>query len=181
LYVLSQGLSGKKKRVWGAVAGIFLGNSIWVMLCALGVAAVIQSSYLAFETIKILGALYLFYLGFKVFRQKSPQAEKNYDKISVKVAFLRGALSSLSNPKGFIFYLPFLPQFFEPGDAYFTQILLLGSFYMALFIPITIGYGLLGQRLLPLLNKDTYVIWLNRLIGGFLMATGLSLFWLKKD
>jgi homoserine/homoserine lactone efflux protein len=181
LYVLSQGLSGKKDRVWVAVAGIIIGNLIWVLLCALGIAAIIKSSYLAFEIIKTLGALYLLYLGFKVFRQKSPQAEKKYEQISVKMAPLRGALSSLSNPKGFIFYLSFLPQFIEPGGSYFIQIVLLGTLYIGLFIPITLGYGFLGHRLLPLLKKDIYVIWLNRLIGGFLMAMGLSLFWYKKE
>ncbi|MEM1136558.1 MAG: LysE family translocator, partial [Bacteroidota bacterium] len=168
-------------RIMSAIAGIFIGNVIWVILCALGIAALIKESEFLFEILKVVGASYLIYLGVKVFRDKASQMTMKYDQISTRISFMRGMLSSLSNPKGFIFYLSFLPQFVYADESYFIQILLLGLAYMLIFIPITLSYGLLGKSILPFLVKDKYIIWINRTIGSILVGSGISLFWYKHE
>lgn len=62
---------------------------------------------MAFDMLKTLGALYLMYIGVKVFLDKSIQIQEQAHKETARIIFFRGMLSSLSNAKGFIFYLSF--------------------------------------------------------------------------
>ncbi len=68
-FVLSQGLSGNKKNAWVSILSITIANMIWVGLSASGLAALIHSSVIAFEILRIIGTCYLIYLGIQIWKK----------------------------------------------------------------------------------------------------------------
>ncbi len=130
LFVIQQGMSKDWKNVLAGVVGLLAANTIWTLLCAFGVGVVMQNSQQLFHVIKFLGAIYLVYLGATaIFRSNKPGRDHRIDKtISTFMAvFVKGFLTSMSNPKALLFYMAFLPQFVSGNYPYSHEILFLGA------------------------------------------------------
>ncbi len=168
----------------GSKAGIVtaLGVSVGLLghtlLAALGLGAVLQASELLFFAMKIVGGIYLIYLGIKTFRSPPIELESSSTMdMPAKSMFLQGALSNLSNPKIAIFYFAFLPQFVSPDVSNPTVILLvLGSLFafLTFLVKAPIGY-LSGTLSLWLRARPGVQVWLNRMSGTVLIGLGLRL------
>ena len=107
------------------MTGICSGLFFHATLPALGLSLILVRSAAAFETVKLLGACYLIYLGTKSFwRARYAGADTHFrmpeNKVSKRKknwkALFEGTLTNLLNPKVAIFYLAFLPQFISPHD-----------------------------------------------------------------
>lgn len=164
----------------GRVAGLFVtlglctGLLFHTTAVALGVAAVFQTSELAFTLLKFAGAGYLLYLAYKAFRAGSSKIEGERAEASLKSLYLRGLIMNITNPKVAIFFLAFLPQFAKPEfGPLIPQLLILGA-VMALstilvFGSVAIGAGSLGDWLKA---RPSAQIWINRAAG--LVFVGLA-------
>jgi leucine efflux protein len=138
LYVLALSAQrGWKKGLW-ASAGIVLGDSIIMLSVALGAAAVLASSPLTYSLLRLLGALYLAWLGLGIirsgsrrFQAKGPTTTSPHflpaGGITRLHPFLAALLLSLTNPKAIFFFVSFFTQFVDPD---FHQPAL-GFFYLA--------------------------------------------------
>jgi len=182
IFVVTQAaLRGKRAGIivtMGLCCGV-MGHTAAV---ALGVAAIFQTSALAFTLLKYAGAAYLLYLAYGAFRASSeahPDSSDPSSKITVKGQrlFLRGILMSSTNPKVSIFFLAFLPQFVDPALGSVTlQIIQLGSvFILAAFLIFSLFAlmaGRLGQGLLK--SPKGHKI-MNRIAGGVFIALALKL------
>ena len=176
LFVLTQ------SALHGRLAGVFItlglcsGLLVHTAAVALGVAAVFQSSALAFNGLKAVGAAYLLYLAWQAFRAKpSGVAEEGGVDIRPSRLYRRGILMNVTNPKVAIFFLAFLPQFANPSAGSLTmQILTLGGVFMLaaliVFTAIAWAAGFIGERLKrsPRAQRT-----MNRLAG--VVFTGLAL------
>jgi threonine/homoserine/homoserine lactone efflux protein len=143
LYIATRGATQGRRAALLAAAGLGVGVLMHAALAALGIAALIRSSYLAFRLIKYGGSLYLAYLGlralcdpFVVIDEMREAPEKSSRIVCQSI------VASMTNPKTILFFLSFLPQFVNAsaGDAS-AQMLFLGTVYM-LFTFIV--YGLVG-------------------------------------
>lgn len=164
----------------GRVAGLFVtlglctGLLFHTTAVALGVAAIFQTSELAFTLLKFAGAGYLLYLAYKAFRAGSTAIEGERAEASLKSLYLRGLIMNITNPKVAIFFLAFLPQFAKPEfGPLIPQLLILGA-VMALstilvFGSVAIGAGSLGDWLKA---RPSAQIWINRVAG--LVFVGLA-------
>jgi RhtB (resistance to homoserine/threonine) family protein len=108
-------LGGRKAGI-AAGLGIALGVFVWVVAIALGVAAILTASAVAFTVVKLIGAAYLIFLGIKAWLavrrgDYSEIEEKAAPTVSPRVAFRHGLLTNLLNPKVAVFFLALLPQF----------------------------------------------------------------------
>ncbi len=153
LFILGAGISGGRRTALAAAFGVEVGTLMHVIAAALGLSAVLQSSAVAFSTVKYLGVAYLVYLGIQALRAMptehigQPAAPQ-----STLTAMRRGALVNVLNPKVSLFFLAFLPQFIDSGrGASSQQIMVLGTvfFVVALTIDLVyaVGSGALGRWL----------------------------------
>ncbi|MFZ6780466.1 LysE family translocator [Undibacterium sp. Ji83W] len=105
------------KRAAAAVAGIICGDVLLIALSAAGFAVLMQGLPWLLPTIRLLGAVYLLYLGFMLWRGSSRQNQEGQQEaaMSQQSGFTRGLLITLSNPKPLLFFSTFFPLFI-PGE-----------------------------------------------------------------
>ncbi|TCM71211.1 threonine/homoserine/homoserine lactone efflux protein [Rhizobium sp. BK068] len=145
--------------------GLCAGLVFHTLAVALGVAAIFQTSELAFNGLKFVGACYLVYLAWKAFRA-SPEKliEGESGSVSARGMILRGMVMNVTNPKVAIFFLAFLPQFTSPASGNVVlQMLALGAIFItcAFFSFMTIAL-LSGSISTWLKGSDKRQLVLNR-------------------
>ena len=143
LYVLTRGAAEGRRAGLVAACGLGAGVLIHTTLTALGVAALIRSSYFAFRVIKSGGSLYLAYLGVRAFHDRAHvlAAMREVPHKDHRV-FWQSIATSMTNPKTILFFLSLLPQFVNAAAGHAArQMFLLGAIYMLLTL---IVYGLVG-------------------------------------
>ena len=124
LYCLSVAAAHGVRKGYRAVAGIFVGDSILMLVTVLGVGGLLKLYPILFNAIKLIGGLYLMYLGIKLligayqtFHHRALLADAK-PKLSAPPKtqnfFYRALLLSLTNPKGILFFLSFFVQFVDP-------------------------------------------------------------------
>jgi threonine/homoserine/homoserine lactone efflux protein len=150
--------------------GVNLGIFIWTLAAALGLAAVIAASAVAFTAIKLVGALYLVYLGLRALLG-SAEATPTPARGS---AFRQGLASNLLNPKIAVFFTSLLPQFVDAQHAEPQDLLLLGLLFNCMGVWLLV-YAELAARGRNVLRRPRVKRALDRLSGVALVALGVRL------
>jgi RhtB (resistance to homoserine/threonine) family protein len=157
--------------------GVNLGICAWSASAALGLAAVIARSEQAFTVIKLVGAVYLVYLGVQALRSSRHGATASADErraLSGKAAFRQGVVSNLLNPKIAVFFTSLLPQFVGP-HAGAADLLLLGALFNAMGVVWLVTYAIAAARGRALLARPRARRILDRLSGVALIGLGARL------
>lgn len=159
------------------VLGGALGFFLLIAASLAGMGALLATSEQAFTIAKWIGAVYLIYLGIRVWRSPAPvtpglQAARPRPANKLRM-FNQGFLVAVSNPKGLVFFAAFLPQFIVPGGSYLLQLLIFGG----TFVVVEVGYELflagMAQRIAPWLARHGR--WFNRATGGTFIGVGVVL------
>jgi len=113
IFVMMQSVVHGKKFGLAVVAGLMTGCLIHTTLVAFGVSTIISQSKTLFFVIKALGALYLFFLAFKVYRSDAVihLSQNSLVRKSISQLFKQGFMMNVLNPKVSIFFLAFFPGF----------------------------------------------------------------------
>ncbi|MCG8315180.1 MAG: LysE family translocator [Pseudomonadales bacterium] len=168
IFVLTQSaLYGRKSGIL-VTLGLCTGLIAHTTAVALGVAAIFQSSELAFNALKYAGAAYLLYLAWLAFNAPSSDINTSQGtKLSAKGLYIRGIIMNITNPKVSIFFLAFLPQFTDPAKgAVALQIIILGFIFILVALIIFSGIAILAGSLGSWLNNSPKnQRWLNRIAG----------------
>jgi threonine/homoserine/homoserine lactone efflux protein len=147
LYITAR--SASQGRVAGLVSvlAIETANLTQAAAAALGLAALLYSSAMAFNVVKYLGAAYLIYLGInKLFFSKDTEADVTIAPESLWRVYWQGFAVNILNPKTALFFFAFLPQFADPGRGSVTaQTLMLGAIFVGLAIMTDSMYSLLAS------------------------------------
>lgn len=133
IYVIIQSITNGKKYGIVTALGLVSGILIHTTLIAFGIAAIINQSEALFFTIKLLGAFYLFYLAFEVYKNSNTidLERSQIKKRSLKELFRQGFIMNVLNPKVAIFFLAFFPGFIVESKGNITfQIYILGLIFM---------------------------------------------------
>jgi threonine/homoserine/homoserine lactone efflux protein len=177
LMVLSLGMARGRQAGVAFGLGCALGCLNHTLLAALGVSALIAASPVAFATLRILGGLYLVWLGVQAIRNARPASVATAMSEPPMKLFVKGLIANAINPKVILFFLAFLPQFVDAarGQAGW-QIVQLGLLFTfeTVLIFAAIGWfaGRLGERLA---RHPAVGTWLDRIAGGVFVALGLRL------
>ena len=178
LFVLTQSaLYGRKAGIL-VTLGLCTGLILHTSIVALGVAAIFQTSTLAFMLLKGFGALYLLYLALQAFKIKTIQLQNGQlPQLRNFQLYRRGIIMNISNPKVSIFFLAFLPQFTSPeAGAVIYQLFFLGAMFMLItllvFGTIALLAGTLGTWLRH--SPRTQII-LNRIAGVVFASLAIKL------
>jgi threonine/homoserine/homoserine lactone efflux protein len=181
IYILTRVFSYGKKFGFFSSLGVATGALFHIFLVAFGLAAVLKTSMLAFTIIKIVGAIYLIFLGLKAILSKGQNSLSfnNLEKkqITALDAYKQGILVDILNPKAAIFFMAFLPQFTRPEMGSFSlQIIFLGVIVLLIGILIEGCIILLASKAASILVKKTVVAkWLDRVMGSILIGLGVNL------
>ena len=113
IYITTRGMAQGRKAALISTVGICIGYLVYTLLAALGLSAVLQSSALAFNIVRFVGAIYLVYLGIRSLLSKaaSPLATGEVKAAPPSRLLRQGILTSMLNPKGILVFAALLPQF----------------------------------------------------------------------
>src|ERR1700759_205165 len=141
-YLAALSLSSGLRPGFAAVFGIALGLLTYGIVAALGLAALIDSSPLLYGLLRWSGVAYLLLLAWESWSSERETAPEETDGRSGSpwLAFRRGLITNLLNPKAAVFYVVVLPEFIRPGaGSVMSQTLALSAIYVAIATTIHAG------------------------------------------
>jgi RhtB (resistance to homoserine/threonine) family protein len=168
-------VGGRRSGVLAAV-GVSVGLIIWTTAAALGIAAVLRASQIAFDTLKFAGALYLAWVGIQMLRSRGLPPESRSGRPESGLRALRqGVLSDLSNPKIAIFFTSLLPQFVQGTGPAFVPLLFLGILFALLTLAWLAAYAFAVGHASGYLRRPSVRKWLDRVTGVVLIGFSVRL------
>lgn len=177
MYIVGRSMSQGRRAGIYSVFGIITGSLVHTLLVSFGLSLILTKSIVLFNTIKIIGVIYLVYLGIKMILDKSNIGfEACANKLNLRKIYLQGLLTSLTNPKVSIFFIAFLPQFINAKASGPIPFLILGLTFTAtgllwcLFIAYFSSYVTKKLRGNEKLGKI-----MNRITGMIFICMGLKL------
>ncbi|ALK08690.1 LysE family translocator [Blastochloris viridis] len=177
LYTLAYGLScGRRAAVIAALAGT-LGIVPHIAAAIAGLAALLHTSALAFETVKYAGVAYLLWMAWQTLKESGALAVGGADDLPAGRIIARGVTINLLNPKLSIFFLAFLPQFVEAGEAHpVARMLELSGVFMAMTFVVFAIYGVAAAAARTyVVGRPTVMSWLRRSFAAAFVALGARL------
>jgi threonine/homoserine/homoserine lactone efflux protein len=177
LVLRAAAVEGPKRAALAAV-GIGVGCLAWGAAAALGLAALLQASALAFTALKWAGAAYLVWLGLNMLLRPRARFEVMAAAPSGEsdTAWLRrGLLTNLLNPKVGVFYVSFLPQFLPTGVAPAPFLFLLAGLHVVMGLVWFACLIAATQPIATALKRPAVVRWLDRATGAVFLGFGVKL------
>ncbi|MEE4314516.1 MAG: LysE family translocator [Desulfofustis sp.] len=144
IYTVSTGLFCGWRSSIAAAIGCTTGIIPHLSACILGLSAILHMSAVLFQCVKFIGALYLLYLAWSMWKETGGiRLDSTYQKHGFFKIVLKGFLLNILNPKLSIFFLAFLPLFVSPeGASPMLEMVLLSLVFMAMTLVIFILYGI---------------------------------------
>jgi threonine/homoserine/homoserine lactone efflux protein len=175
LYIMARSIDQGHRGGFAAAGGMAIGSLIYVLSTALGIAAIVKYSDLAFSLLKLTGGCYLIFLGMQYFRTTSTSTKLTHTNPSpLRLIFKQSVVVELTNPKTALFFLAFLPQFADANAGPLSpQLILLGMIYVVIALSCDLSVAILSGRLGHWLNQHPHLVrWQDRLSGSLLMSIG---------
>jgi threonine/homoserine/homoserine lactone efflux protein len=177
LQVLARGISQGRMAGFVSALGFAAGVTFHTTLAALGIAALLRSSPVAFEVLKLAGAAYLVWIGVKALRSQGLATAHDRPRQPLMTIFRQSVLGNMMNPKVTLFFVVFLPQFVDTsaGAQHVTaQMLELGLLFMAQTVVVFSLFGVCAGMIGAWLKRRPRAgVWLDRLAGMTFIAIGI--------
>lgn len=175
VYTLSSTLGGGVRAgVWAAI-GCTVATVLHLGVAMAGLAAVLHTSALLFQTIKFAGVAYLIWMAWAVLNDRGGLSVRPAAPVPPRVLVGRGILLNILNPKIPLFFVAFIPQFVPAGSPV-SLLIELGLGFTAMTFVVFMGYVVLAatgrQRLL---QSARAMNWLRRAFAASFAALGLKL------
>ena len=178
VFTVSTGLiQGRRASVFAAL-GCTAGIVPHLLATVLGLAALMHTSAIAFQVLKYAGVIYLLYLAYATWKDKSAFAVEATTSRSTAIGIIiKAILLNILNPKLTIFFLAFLPQFIKPGvTSPLAELLLLSGVFMAMTFLVFVVYGLLAHLFRRAVIESPRVqSWLRRGFAATFAGLGTQL------
>jgi threonine/homoserine/homoserine lactone efflux protein len=178
LYTLAAGLSRGSRASVVAALGCTLGIVPHMASAILGLAALLHTSALAFQTVKYLGVAYLLYMAWNTLREEGALGVPTaVDAKSARQVIVSAILVNILNPKLSIFFLAFLPQFVATNDPdALSRMLGLSVIFMLLTFVVFVAYGLFAAAIRgQVISRPRLLTWMRRAFAGAFVALGARL------
>ena len=178
LYTLGAGLSRGARASVIAAFGCTLGIIPHMAAAITGLAALLHTSAVAFQTLKYLGVAYLLYMAWNTLKERGAlKVETEIGPRSATQVIVSAILINLLNPKLSIFFLAFLPQFVSTGEAHpLARMLELSGVFMALTFVVFVGYGVFAAWVRRhVISRPRVLIWMRRSFAAAFVLLGLRL------
>jgi threonine/homoserine/homoserine lactone efflux protein len=178
LFTLATGLSRGSRASVVAAFGCTLGIVPHMAAAIMGLAALLHTSALAFQTFKYLGVAYLLYMAWMTLKEHGPlKVEKQVSAKSATQVIVSAILINILNPKLSIFFFAFLPQFVNADEAQpLLRMSELSGVFMLLTFVVFVGYGLFAAGVRNhVISRPRVLVWMRRAFAGAFAALGAKL------
>jgi threonine/homoserine/homoserine lactone efflux protein len=178
LYTLSAGLSRGARASIIAAFGCTLGIIPHMAAAITGLAALLHTSAVAFETLKYLGVAYLLYMAWNTLKEKGGlSVDQDVAPRSAGKVITSGILINILNPKLSIFFFAFLPQFVSTTELNaLSKMLELSSVFMLLTFVVFVGYGIFAASIRShVVSRPMVMTWMRRTFAGAFVMLGAKL------
>ena len=182
IMVTSYALGRGRSSAWATIPGVLLGDLVTMTLSLLGAGAILAASASLFTAVKWLGAVYLIWMGIKMWRDSGSATsfDVKTNKQDNLALFANAFIVTALNPKGILFFVAFVPQFIDPSKPAFMQFVLLEVTFLTCVLVIVTSWALLAGSLRGLIRSPVYRKATQRISGAFLIGAGLLTASLKR-
>ena len=179
LLMISNSLNYGLRRSYPAFLGGVFASICLLSASALGLGALLLASEQLFSTLKMVGALYLFYLAWQSWQQSRQPARGAVVPLAVamprfRALFGRAFVLGASNPKDILFFAAFLPQFLSSDRPFLLQLLVMIATWTVLDLLCKLAYGLGAHGAARYLRSGNGQSWFNRTSAGLFGAAGVA-------
>ena len=176
-------LAGGRRAGVATAIGVASGQALWTLATSAGLAGLLLASRPLFSALRLVGAVYLVFLGLQALRaawrgtreDHAPADSGAITRVAPAAAFRQGVLSNLANPKMAVFFPSLLPQFSQPGEGAFAGLLTLGLLFCTMTLTWLAFYAALVARAGDVLRRRGVRRALEGAMGALLVAFGLRL------
>lgn len=175
ILVVSYALGRGRSTGWFTVPGVTLGDFTAMTASLLGAGAILAASATLFTAVKFAGAVYLVWLGIKLWRAEPRLSDlQDASKDRTRWDMFRNAfLVTALNPKAITFFIAFVPQFVDPTRAALPQLMILEATFLTLATLNVAIWAMLAGTLQRRFKRPETLKSVNRLGGVFLVGAGL--------
>ncbi len=172
---VAQALSSGFRSSLNTIAGIVVGDIVFLMLAIFGLSIIAQLLGEVFFIIKILGGVYLIWLGWKTWKAEPVPFHLNnhLENRSSWQIFLSGLFITLGNPKAIIFYIGFLPTFINLTSLSLLDISIIIAIITLVLSGVLIVYTFTASNARRLFTSRKASKNLNRCAGTVMVGTGV--------
>lgn len=178
VYTLAAGLSrGSRASILAAFA-CTLGIVPHMAAAMTGLAALLHTSAIAFQTLKFLGVAYLLYMAWATLKERGAlHVDGDAAPRSARSVIVSGILINILNPKLTIFFFAFLPQFVNAGEPYaVASMLQLSAIFMLVTFVVFCAYGMFAALVRThVVSRPRVMTWMRRVFAGSFVALGARL------
>ncbi|MGE4327772.1 MAG: LysE family translocator [Pseudodonghicola sp.] len=183
LLVLSYALSKGRGVALASATGVALGDFTAMTASLLGLGALVMTSAMLFSVLKWIGAAYLLWMGWKLFRSAPStglQAMAAARTVTPRGVFTHAAAVTALNPKSIAFFVAFVPQFLRPEAPLGPQFAILIATFVTLAALNALAYALLADRLRAWVGRPRVITGMTRTGGLTLMGMGVATAFLRR-
>jgi homoserine/homoserine lactone efflux protein len=176
-FTIAHALRYGARRTSPTILGQLAANCLQIIVVLFGMSRIVEQSLIVFQGLKIVGAMYLVYLGYRLWRTGQPRLHlgKRMDSKTVQKAFFDGFVVCGTNPKAILYYAALLPQFVVSGVEENTQLIILAVTSVIIAAIVLVLFTVLADRVRYWFNSKKYWRTQNRLIGLLMIAAGIAL------
>jgi len=178
LYTMAAGLTRGARASLVAAFGCTLGTLPHIVAAITGLAALLHTSAVAFQTLKYAGVAYLLYMAWNTLRDKGAlSVEAQHEPKTARQVITSGVLVNILNPKLSIFFVAFLPQFVSSGEPhYLLRMLELSGVFMLITFVVFVAYGVFAAVIRDrVISRPAVLTWMRRTFAGAFVALGAKL------
>ncbi|MGF9881212.1 LysE family translocator [Bacillus albus] len=177
MYIVGRSISQGRKAGVYSVFGIITGSLVHTLLVAFGLSIILTKSIVLFNTIKVIGVIYLVYLGIKMILDKTNVAfQASSNKLNIRKIYVQGLLTSLTNPKVSLFFIAFLPQFIDTKASGPMPFIILGLTFTVTGLLWCLFVAYFSSYVTKKLRGNQKVgMVLNKITGLIFIGMGLKL------
>ena len=175
LLALTHGAIYGTRKTIATIVGGSVGFATVIGLSLFGIGALLAASAQLLIVMKFVGGAYLIWLGIQVWRSPSIGETKAAvpKDVSSFLLFRQGLLAALTNPKGILFFVAFLPQFIDPNISLLTQFVWMALTFVVIEFLYELAVASTANKIKPFLAKFGKKV--NRVFGGIFIAIGIAL------
>ena len=178
LFTMAAGLSRGTRASAVAAVGCTLGIVPHMVAAITGLAALLHTSAVAFQTLKYVGVAYLLVIAWKTLKEKGTLTVENEPvRRSARSVIISAILVNILNPKLTIFFFAFLPQFVRANDPdALLRMVELSAVFMLLTLVVFLAYGSFAAAIRKhVISRPKVLTWMRRVFAGAFVALGARL------